>query len=181
MASRFATIVAAVETALGDATVLVTTGRKSLHQHEQARRIIAIPVSADLNSHKHPVGGTINPSTGNREPAILTRSLTVEWHVWDATDEDEASRIEATEQLLHDLYVAIRAETMGCVAFQSEHWVTQTDANADYAVAGEYAVATTVIDIPVIRESKSLTTAAHEGTTVTYEGPAGDETVHTRP
>ena len=175
MASRFSDIVDAVETRLDDATVLFCKGRKSLHELEQPRRIVAIPVSADLSSHKHPVGGTVNATTGNREPAILTRSLLVEWHVWDATDEAEDDRIEDTEQLLHELYVAIRVECMGHVSFQSEQWVTQTEGMADFAVAGEHVVASTIIEIPVVRESRALTTITAEEALITIGWSAFDE------
>jgi hypothetical protein len=90
------------------------------------------------------------------------------------TTEDETTQFENTEQLLHELYVAIRQEAMGFVRFQTEQWVTQTEEAKDYAAAAEYAVVTTVIDIPVARESRALTTVTAQGATITVGWDAFD-------
>jgi len=176
MASRFATIVDAVEATLDDATILFTKGRKSLHLHEDLRRIIAIPVTGDLTTYKHDIGGRINPDTGNRETSVLTRSLTVEWHIWDMTHDNETEQFEDTEQMLHDLIGAIYQNCMGTVEFQSESWVTQTDEAKDYAAAAEYVIATTRFDIPVVglNQSKALTDLTDVDTIVTVGWDAYD-------
>ena len=157
-----------------------TKGLKSLYEYEQPRRVTVVQPEA-TNEHTHGVGGQVNPTTGNREPAVLTRAVHFDWHIWDATREGEDDRVEDTEQLLHDLIVAIRTECMGRVRFLGDSWLTQTDAGADFAVAGQYALLRTTIEIPVVRESRALTAVATEGTTITHEGPGGDEVVHQRP
>lgn len=181
MASSFAQIVSAVETALGDATVSFGQGRKAVKEYAELRRCVWVPVSADLTTHRHDVGGKLHPTTGNRETAVLTRTLSCEVHVWDGTTEDEATRIENTEDLLHALYVVLRDNFMGSVRFGDETWTTQANDVADYALAGEKAVFRVEFDIPVIRESKAITTITGEDMTVIYEGASGDEQQYPTP
>jgi len=181
MASRISQIVSEVETALGDATVDFAYGRKAIKEYVGTRRCVWVPVSADLTTHRHDVGGRIHPTSGNREVAVLTRTLRCEVHVWDATSEVEEARIDATEILLHQLYAVIRDYFMGAVLFGDETWTTQTTEGADYAVAGEKAVFIVQFDIPVIRETKPITTITDEKMTVIYEGASGDEQQYPTP
>lgn len=174
MASRISQIVSEVETALGDSTVEFAYGRKAIKEYVGLRRCVWVPVEADLTTHRHDVGGKVHPTTGNREPAVLTRTLRCEVHVWDATSEQEEARLDATETLLHQLYPIIRDYFMGDVRFGTETWATQTNDGADYAVAGEKAVFTVQFDIPVVRESKPLTEITSESTTVTIGWDAFD-------
>jgi hypothetical protein len=134
-----------------------------------------VPVAADLSTHRHDVGGRVHPTTGNREPAILTRTLTCEVHVWDGTSEEEEGRLDATEILLHQLYAVIRDNFMGAARFGAETWTTQTSEGADYAVMGEKAVFTVEFDIPVIRETKPLTVVTAEDRLVTIGWSSFDD------
>lgn len=178
MAARFSQLVSAIETRLADPTVSFGIGRLALKENAAVRRVVFVPDTVQ-HGYGHDVGGKVRG--GYREPAILTRVIGCEVHIWDGSQESFADRFEATEELLHDLIVAIRTETMGRVRFNGEQWTTQTSNGADYAVNAEKVVLALTLEVPVLSESKALTTVSDEGTTTVFEGASGNETVYTRP
>lgn len=178
MAARFSQLVSAIETRLADSTVSFGIGRLALKENAAVRRVVFVPDTVQ-HSYGHDVGGQVRG--GYREPAVLTRVVGCEVHIWDGSEDSFADRFEATEELLHDIIVSIRTECMGRVRFNGEQWTTQTSGGADYAVNAEKVVLAITLEVPVIWESKGLTTITDEGVSVIYQGASGNETVYTKP
>lgn len=159
MASRLAQLATALASKLADSTVSWSTGQLALRENVGTRRIALVPLKA-THTHRHPVGGKIVGGTPQtRQPAFLTRTLAVDFYVWDGTPASglQAARYEATEELLHNLLAAMRLELRADVRFLGEDWKTQEMPSAGYDLNAELCILHTTIDIPVIWESRALT------------------------
>ena len=177
MASRLAQLVTLIAANLADATVTWTTGALALKENLGTRRIALVPLSAQHTS-RHPIGGKIVGGTPNtRQPAFITRTLLVDFYVWDGTPASglTADRYEATEELLHDLLVALRLTLHADVRFLGENWRTQALTDAAFDVNAELCILHTSIDIPVVWESKPLTTLDGQSFTAIHVAEDGSE------
>jgi hypothetical protein len=177
MASRLSQLATLLAARLADSTVTWSTGQLALRENLGTRRVALVPTKAQ-HTHRHPVGGKIvGGSPQTRQPAFLTRTLNVDFYIWDGTPSTglTADRYEATEELLHDLLAAMRLELRADVRFLGEDWKTQDLSGAGYDVNAELCILHTSIDIPVVWESRALTSLETQRFTAIHVAEDGDE------
>ncbi len=129
-------------------------GRKAVEEHAAPPRIVFVPTDAPASPVTDPGGR--KDGDGNRQRAVLMVQQTLEVHVWGG-GEKELDQLDRTEQLHHNVLLAIREAASTSVLYPTGRWGTQDEGEAGHATLGEKIIFTAQFAVAVIDEIKPLT------------------------
>lgn len=148
--SRLSDIVAAFTTELADSTVTVGIGRVELSRNVAPPRVVFVPVGGPIEMTREIGRQDIAGTDATR--ALYQRNLTVEAHCW-------GSDFGATEDLAHNVIVAMRRACLGSLLLGSESWPSQEAGTASDVNLGDECVVEMGLQIPVIDALQTLAVA----------------------
>lgn len=155
---RLRDVINEFESILNDPAVTVAIGRKELHRNDAPPRVVFVrkggPITATQEIGRQDIGGQSTTQIHQRE-------LSCDVYCW-GSDEDE------TEQLLHNVVVAMRRAILGSYRLGNETWLSEEELRAGDVVLGECVVLEAIVHIPIVDQLVSLVTPSggltHTGT-----------------
>jgi len=158
--SRIQAVTDAAEAELSAVLTDITFGfgRLDLAKHASPPRVVWVPTGAELMPAENRGGKahTTAASEPQRKDQIGTRAVRVIAFCWAAGATYDA-QLQATEQLVHNVYAALRRSSRADLIVTGEQWMSQDESDAGWPVRGQIAAIDFQVRVPVFNEIIALT------------------------
>jgi len=139
VSSQIEKVLAELDKELDIPTLRVALGRRELHRNDDVPRVVVIPIGGPIGATQE-IGRRDLLTSATR--SLYQRELTCEVYCW-------AGDYEATEQLLHNVVVAMRRVALGSWQPLTERWLSDEEQTSGDVLRGHVAVLEAMLIIPI--------------------------------